>query len=137
MGDVNLTEASVKPTATTIKQRGTFGATIVQGTVLYFDASDSEWKIADCTAATTDAAAGIALTSGADGQPGWIATGGDLTVDQVTLAAPVFILSQAGQMCPTADLANGDYITVVGAASSTTNFKIGFIVTSAVAAGIA
>jgi hypothetical protein len=129
MADVNLTEASVLPTATTLRQPGVFGGTIVQGTVLYFDAADSKWKIADCTGAATDAASGIALTSGANGQRGVIATGGDLTVDNLT-AGTVYILSAAGQLCPAADLNLAtDYLTVVGAASSATNLKIGFIVT--------
>jgi hypothetical protein len=137
MADINLTEASVKPTATTVRIRGYFGATIVQGTILYLDAADNEWKVADCTGAATDAAQGMALSSGVDGQPGWIATGGDVTVDNLSLAAPVYILSESGQICPSADLATDDYITVIGAASSTTNLKLGFIVTGTKAAGIA
>ena len=138
MSDVNLTEASVKPTSTTIKQMVTFGATIVQGTIVYRDSADNEYKVADCTtSATTANACGMALSSGADGQRGWIATGGDVTVDNVSLAAPVLILSEAGQMCPSADLADDDYITVIGVASSTTNLKLKFNPSGVVAAGIA
>lgn len=138
MADVNLTEASVKPTSTTVIVRGNYGDTIVQGTLLYYAPSTNTWEIADCTtSATTAAATGMALSSGADGQPGRIATGGDVTVDNVSLASPVYILSEAGQMCPSADLANADYITVVGVASSTTNLKLIFRAAGVVAAGIA
>lgn len=138
MADVNLTEASVKPTATTLIQRGTYGGTIVQGTLLYYAPTTDTWEIADCTtSATTAAATGMALSSGADGQPGRIAVGGDVTVDGLSLAAPVMILSTAGQMCPSADLANADYITIVGVASSTTNLKLSFKPSGVVAAGIA
>jgi hypothetical protein len=137
MGDVNLTEASVKPTATTIIARGTYGDTIVQGTILYYAATTDTWEIADCTtSAATANAGGMALSSGADGQPGRIATGGDVTVDNISLASPVYILSEAGQIAPSADLANDDYITVVGVASSTTNLKLSFKAAGVVAAGI-
>lgn len=138
MADINVTEASVKPTSTTVKQRVMFGATITQGMIVYLDTADNEYKIADCeTSATTANASGMALTSGADGQPGMIATGGDVTVDNLSLAAPVYILSASGNFCPSADLANADYITVVGVASSTTNLKLCFRPSGVVAAGIA
>jgi hypothetical protein len=128
MADINLTEASVLPGTNAQKQRVNFGATIVQGTVVYLDTADNEYKIADCTGAATDAACGIALSSGADGQPGIIQTAGNLTCDALT-AGTVYILSVTGQLCPAADLnLTTDYLTVVGAATSATNLLLGFIV---------
>ena len=128
MANVNLTEASVLPSTNARRLRGTFGATIVQGTVVNRDAADGKFKIADCTSAATDEACGIALTSGANGQPGIIMTGGNLTCDMLT-AGTVYVLSDAGQIAPAVDLnLLTDYCTVVGAASSSTNLVVAFIV---------
>ena len=137
MADINFTENSVKPTSTTVKARAKFGATITQGMALYLDTTDGEYKIAHCeTSATTANASALALTSGADGQPGWVATGGDVTVDNLSLAAPVLILSASGGVCPSADLATNDYITIIGAAKSTTVLSLSFKPTGVKAAGI-
>jgi len=138
MADWNPTEASVKHTSTTVSIPVTFGATITQGMAVYLDTADNEYKIAHCeTSVATANVAGIALTSGADGQPGYIATSGDLTVDNLSLAAPFMALSTAGLLCPAADLANNDYITIVGVATSATNLRLCIKATGVVATGIA
>ena len=138
MADVTFTATSIKPGTNAQRQRVTFGATITPGLVVYLDTSDNEYKIADCTDAAKDAAAGIALTSGADGQPGVIITGGNLTTSaHLSLASPVYVLSEAGKICPAADLANDDYITIIGVATSTTNLKLSINASGVKAAGIA
>lgn len=138
MADVTFTATSVKPGTGAQRQRVTFGATITPGLVVYLDSADNEYKIAHCeTSATTAAAVGIALTSGSDGQPGIIQTGGNLTCDNLSLATPVYVLSAAGKICPAADLANDDFITIVGVATSTTNLKLSFAASGVEAAGIA
>ena len=139
MADVSFTAASIKPGTNAQTQEVMFGATITQGMVVYLDSSDNEYKIADCTtSATTAAAAGIALTGGAAGQPGVIITGGNLTTSaHLSLASPVYILSEAGLICPAGDLANDDYVTIIGVATSTTNLKLSLNASGVVAAGIA
>lgn len=139
MADITFTATSIIAGANAQTQEGTFGATITPGLFVYLDTADNEWKIADCTtSAATAACVGIALTSGADGQPGIIQTAGYVTTSShLSLAAPVLILSTAGKACPAADLANDDYITIIGAAVSTTSLKLGFNATGIKAAGIA
>jgi hypothetical protein len=127
MADINPTEASVKPGTNAQKQRVTLGATVTQGMCVYLDTSDNEYKIADCTTSTTTAAVvGIALTSGADGQPGVIQTDGYVTFGTDLTANTIYVLSTAGMMAPAADFsAVTDYLTVIGCAVSTSSLKLG------------
>jgi hypothetical protein len=127
MADVNLTATAVKPGAGAQRRRVTFGATITPGMALYFDGA--AYQVADCTSAAKDAASAFALSSGSPGQPGIILEGGDLECNNL-VAGTVYVLSEAGKICPVADLILGtDYCTVVGAAVSATRLKVGFIVT--------
>lgn len=127
MADINPTEASVKPGTNAQKQRVTFGATITQGMCVYLDTSDNEYKIADCTTSSTTAAVvGIALSAGADGQPGVIQTDGYVTFGADLTANTIYVLSTGGMLAPAADFnATTDYLTVVGCAVSTTSLKLG------------
>jgi hypothetical protein len=139
MADVSFTVTSIKPGTGAQKQRGTAGATLTPGMAVYLDTATSTWKIGHCeTSATTAAVSGIALGAASSGQPIIVQTGGNLTTSaHLSLASPVYVLSAAGAICPSADLANGDYITVIGVATSTTNLKLGFTASGVVAAGIA
>jgi len=138
MADITFTAASIMPGANAQTQEVTYGATITQGQFVYLDTTTGTYKLADVTAEATAAACGIALTSGASGQPGIIQTAGYVTTSaHLSLAAPVLILSDDGKACPSADLANNDYITIIGAAASTTSLKLGFNATGVKAAGIA
>lgn len=127
MADVNPTENSIAPGTNCQKVRVMFGATITQGMAVYYDsaAGENDYKIADCTDAAKDAVAGIALSSGADGQPGFIATGGNVTFGSDLTAGTVYVLSTAGLIAPAADLnLSTDYATVIGVASSATNLVL-------------
>lgn len=127
MADVAFTATSIKPGANAQIEHGYFGATVTQGLAVYLDSSDNEWKLGNCeTSATTAAVVGLALTSGADGQPGTIITGGNMTCDNV-VAGETYILSTAGKICPITDVAMNDYVTIIGVATSTTNLKLGIL----------
>ena len=130
MADVSFTATAIKATATTLTEPGTLGeASITQGMALY--KSSGKWYIADCTtSATTAAASGIALGAGGTDQRIQIATGGDITVDNLSISAAgdkgVYVLSAAGKIAPAADLAEDDYLTIIGAASAATTLKLAF-----------
>jgi hypothetical protein len=127
MADINPTVASVKPGTNAQTQRVTLGATVTQGMCVYLDTSDNEYKIADCTTSpTTAAVVGIALSAGADGQPGVIQTDGYVTFGADLTANTIYVLSTGGMLAPAADFsAVTDYLTVVGCAVSTTSLKLG------------
>ena len=134
MADVSITVTAVKRTSTTQEEPGTLGeAAITQGMILY-KASNGKWLIADTeTSATTAAAGGMALGAGGTDQRIQIATGGDVTVDNLSIsaaaAAGVYVLSAAGAIAPSGDIAEDDFITIIGAATSATNIKLNFTVT--------
>jgi len=125
MADITFTAASVKKGSYAVTVDGTAGATLTQGLFVYLDTSDNEYKIADATTSTTTAnVAGAALSAGADGQRLILQTSGYLTCDGLT-ANTVYVLSVSGKMCPAADYsAVTDYLTIIGAAVSTTSLKL-------------
>ena len=130
MADITLTAAAVKPGTNAQTLEVTYGATITQGKAVYLDTGTNTWKVADCnTSSATAACGGIALTSGASGQPGVVITGGNMTGDGMT-AYVIYILSTSGGICPSTDFsAVTDYMTVLGVATTTTNLKLAINVT--------
>lgn len=106
------------------------GAIIVPGDWLYLDdTSGGVAKLADTLAQTTAVVKGMALNEVVKiGQPVNIAITG-MTVNLTTVAALagkgfVYILSESGLMCPVADLATNDYLTLLGWSITATQFKI-------------
>lgn len=140
MADLTVTAASVLAGTNAEIVRGTAGATITAGQAVYLDtASTGEWLLADSDSATViargSAKFGIALNGASDGQPLAIQTGGDITIGATVVAGTAYYLSDTpGGICPIADLATGDYITLIGIATSTAVIKIDPLYSGAVAA---
>lgn len=133
MVDVSITPANVVPGANALMKKGTAGATITAGQVVYLDTSDGKYKLADCdNTAATAVVAGIALHGASDGQPLTIVyEDDDLTIGG-TVAVGVYVLSgTAGGIAPVADLASNDYVSVLGAAKSTSKLKLKILNTGA------
>jgi len=133
MADVSFTAASVIKGANAITLEGTSGETVTAGLFVYLKAADSRYWIADtATSAATAACVGIALNAASAGQAITIQTAGDVTVDNLSLAAADcnYILSAAGKCAPAADLAADDYVTNIGAALSTTSLRLAISATN-------
>lgn len=121
MSDVTVTAANVKPVgATGNLTRVVYGATVTQGQPVYSDASDSnEYKPADADASASAVATGIAITPGGDGEYGLIATTGQINIGGTLTQGQVYVVStNAGGVAPYSDLGSGDYVTILGVASS-------------------
>lgn len=123
MADLVITAASVVPGSNATRERGTAGATITAGQVVYLDSATNKYKLAD----NNDAAVavrtprGIALNGASDGQPLEIIRTGDLTFNAVFTAGVDYYLSaNPGAICPQADLLTGQYVVYLGSAKSTT-----------------
>ncbi len=124
MADLAVTAANVLASSAAVKERGTAGATITAGQVLYIDTADSnKLKLADCDSATTAVrnVAGIALHGATSGQPieyviedSSFTPGGTLTVGLVYCSS-----NTAGGIMPSADLSTGEYPTVLFVANTT------------------
>ena len=140
MSDISVTPASVLAGTNAEITRGIAGATITAGQAVYLDATTTgEWLLADSDSATViargSAKFGVALNGASDGQPLAIQTGGDITIGATIVAGVAYYLSDApGGICPFADLATGDYVTLVGIAKSTTVLAIDPLYSGAVAA---
>ncbi len=126
MADVSFTATAIKAGANAILATGKAGEAVARGNAVYQLSTDNEYYKADTTLAAKDAAVGFAMNDAADGQEVTVQTGGDLTCDALSLAAAgsVYILSAAGAIAPHGDMAADDYITVMGAATSTTNLRM-------------
>jgi hypothetical protein len=126
MADYSVTAASVVKTSTTSISEGIAGATVTAGQAVYIDTADSsKLKGCDADAQASSVCAGIALHGAANGQPLKYATGGSLTFNSAFAAGDVVCVSTTvGGLAPYADLASGDFITVIGIATSATNLRI-------------
>lgn len=129
MADLSITAANVAAGTGARKATGTAGATITAGQVVYLDSSDNKYKLADCDSATAAvrSPAGIALHGSLNNQPLTVLTAGPITIGATVAASVAYYLSpNAGGICPVADLASGDYATIIGLGTSTTVINVDF-----------
>lgn len=122
MADISITAANVIKGSNAVVEAGTAGATITAGQVVYKDASDGKYKLADADSGTAAAKAprGIALNGASNGQPLSIARSGAITIGGTLTAGTAYYLSPtAGGICPLADVEAGDNVVLLGLASTT------------------
>lgn len=126
MADVSQTPANVAlvsgPTG-----RGTAGGTITAGMPVYKDSTDNgHLKPGDADAAASAACVGIALHGAADGQPLVYAKPGAVINWGATLSKNTYyvVSTTAGAVAPSADLAGGDYVTLLAVGDGTANATV-------------
>lgn len=127
MADLSITAANVLAQAGAITDVANFGATVTAGQMIYKDTSDGTLKLADNNSATAAARTplGMALNGGGAGQPCKFIKEGDVAMGAILTAGVAYYLSDTpGGICPVADLASGEYPTVIGIAISTTVLRI-------------
>lgn len=124
MGDLTITGESVLAGAGSNVAQGTFGATITQGIPVYLDGS-SQLQKCDTTSSTKAACVGITLNSGAAGQPASYLTSGPITIGATVATGTTYALSDtSGLIALASDNGSGDYITILGVATSTTVLNV-------------
>lgn len=128
MADLSITAANVSATEGEVSRYECYaGATITAGQVVYIDtAASNVAKLAESDGAALAATVkGVALNGAATGQPLSVATSGDLDIGGTLTIATIYILSRtAGAICPAADLASGDYLSIVGVATAADNLEL-------------
>lgn len=129
MADLSVTAANVAAGSGSSVSHGTAGATITAGQVVALDASTDRYILADSNSATAAVRVpvGIALHASLNGQPLAVLTRGPITIGATMTAGTTVALSETpGGLQPTADLASGEYPSIMGMATSTTvlNVKI-------------
>lgn len=134
--DVSVTAANVVPATGYRYIDGTAGETITAGQTLYFKESDQRYWKADSDSATAAVRtlAGIALNGASAGQPLRVFLGGNITIGGTVTVGTIYVLSDtAGGIMPAADLETGDYVTIVGIATTSAIIQCTTFINSGVA----
>lgn len=101
------------------------GEAITRGKPFYTKAADGKaWVATSEGTAAQAAVTGIALNDAAAGQPIKGIAGGDLGLGAILTAGLRYDLSDAGAICPSADTTTGDYVTMLGMATTTSNLRV-------------
>lgn len=119
--DLSLTAANVVPSAGYQFTDGIAGETITAGQTLYYKETDSRYWKADSDSATSAVRVlvGIALNGASAGQPVRVQTAGSITIGATVTVGTIYVLSDtAGGIMPQADLETGDYVSIVGVATT-------------------
>lgn len=121
MSDISITAASVLPGADATISHRIAGATITAGQVVYLDKTDGRMKLADNNSGTAALRSpkGIALNGASNGQPLAVLEEGDITIGAaITAGVALYLSDTPGGICAVADLASGEYPTILGIAKS-------------------
>lgn len=125
MADITVTPANVIVSTGATKVDGTFGEAVTAGAALYKKSTDSEWYLAQADSATEDDLVGIALDGGANAQPGFIQTRGNITIGGTVAIGQVYVVSALyGKIAPWSDLVATNYVTIVGIGISATVIQL-------------
>lgn len=121
MADITVTAADVGLADTgVVTQTVQVAVAVTQGQVGYLDTTESKYRLADADLSSAAAsAAGIFLTPAAIDGYAVIATSGPVDVGATLTVGETYVVSgTAGGIAPIADLATGDYVTILGIATA-------------------
>jgi hypothetical protein len=128
LSDLSITAANVVPCAgNNVNNQFTASVAITQGETVYLVAgSPSQWALAKSSGTATLAQCqGVALNSASAGQPLTVQTSGPITIGATVVVGGLYILSAtAGLICPFADIATTNFVTLLGVASSATVIQL-------------
>ncbi|MFN3387443.1 MAG: hypothetical protein ACK40O_00815 [Allosphingosinicella sp.] len=125
--DLAITPADVVAEPGASIEHGTAGAAVQAGQVVYRDPADLKYKLADNNSATVAVRSprAIALNNAANGQPLAVCRGGNVALGAVLAAGVAYYLSDTpGGICPVADLAAGEYPSIIGIAESASVLRV-------------
>lgn len=136
MTDLSVTAANVAQGTGAQTESGVAGATITAGQPVYLDTTTQRYKLSDADSATVAARSvrGISLNGGSDGQP--------LTIQKMVLNTEInigatlvantayYLSSNAGGICPLADVGTGEYMVLIGIARTAALLRMGGVETT-------
>lgn len=132
MSDLSVTAAScIAGSDAVIDLAHNAGETITAGQAVCLNSS-TKWVKADADSATAllRTATGIALNGASLDQPLAVQKGGSITLGATLTANTSYFLSNtAGGICPLADVGTGEYLQLIGIATSTTVLKLSLLAT--------
>ncbi len=128
MADYTVTPADVKISGSNVRAITVqVGEAVTEGAALYLDSTTSKHMLADATDATKATVVGIAVTGAAlDGYVLMQTSKNYFAGTTLVKGDPVFLSATAGggKLCPHADLASTNLVTLIGFASSTTEVEL-------------
>jgi len=129
MADLSVVAADVLGVSGNTTIRGTAGATITAGQLVYLNSSTGRYSLAQGDAAATDAVVGLAAHGASNGQPLQIITGGVVDLGVTLTVGEIYVLSAAaaGAIAPKGDLSSGEYVSIVGVAQTADNLLLGIL----------
>ena len=111
------------------------GESVVDGDLLYFDATEDEWMKCDCTNSAKIDVERIATSSGGNGEAIQAALPGSLLNLGVAVAkGKLYVMSVNGKIAPVDDVTTGDIVCVVGIGETTTELRFEPWITEVVSA---
>lgn len=122
MTDIVITAANVIAGASATILRGAAGATVTAGQPVARN-PDGTFILADNNAVTAAGrtAVGVALNGASAGQPLAVAKDGPVTIGGTLTPGVAYYLSDTpGGICPVADVGAGEYVVLLGLATSAT-----------------
>ncbi len=122
MTDLTITVANIVPDANATLETFLAGEAITQGKAVYLDPATRKWLLADADSATAAAKAprGISVNAAQANQPLTVIRKGDLAMGAILTAGdPYYLSSNAGGICPKADVGSGEAVVFLGYAKST------------------
>lgn len=137
MADITITAANVKVESGAVIAPAPVqvGEAVTQGKVGYLDSATGKYMLAqsDGTAAQA-AAAGIFVTPAATNGSAVLAKSGPMDLGATLVVGTTYVVSQtAGGIAPIADVASGDFVTILGVAVAADQLTLN-IVTSGIEA---
>lgn len=128
MADLTITPSAIVPVVGFTPFDALSGATITAGLACYLDAVTNTIKIADNdTSSATATVKGISLHAALANQPLRLIMGGSLGMGAILTAGVFYYLGEDGGICPVADLATPEWVTLIGYASTTSNLVVTII----------
>lgn len=127
MADITVTASSVAKGTDAVLKTVIARVAITAGQSVVLDSTDTQgrYRLADADTAATAGCGGVALDGGAADQPVTIITRGNYNPGGTVVAGtPYCVSTNAGGIAPFSDLGQGDYVTLVGMATSTSNVKV-------------
>lgn len=132
MPDIVIVPTAVVPGDGAQITNGIAGVALVAGDVVALDTTTQRFVLASSASAVLARVRGIASCSASIAQPVRVQTGGILNVGSALLAVgEVYALSGAvpGKLAPASELAAGDFVSILGIASTTALLQIRLWVT--------
>ncbi len=131
MADYTITSADVKISGSNVRATTVVaGEAISEGQLVYLDTVSGKYKLALATAEASANVVGVSVTSAAtDGYFLMQSSRNYFAGTTLVAGDPIYLSATAGAICPHADLASTNYVTLLGHAISTSEIEINIDVT--------